>query len=135
MTLDSFLINTYFWWKFTLATSYKYYLFLAVLDNLKWKIFFFGNDGGRQYFIIGRSHPLPQNFFISTGLHLGKNCLFLLLFYNILHILGVFQGIYLSYPTNNYLFNVSNKNTRKRRKIGTKLTIKTLERRHCRLYC
>ena len=126
---------TYFWLKFTLAASYKYCLFLAVLNNLKWKIFFFGNDGSRQYFIIGRSHPLIQNFFISTDLHLGKNCLFLLIFCNILHILGVFKGIYLSYPTNNYLFNVSNKNARKRGEIGTKLTIKTPERRHYLLYC
>ena len=37
------------------------------------------------------------------------------------------------YPTNIYLFNVNNRNTTKRFKICSKLTIKTLERRQWRL--
>ena len=36
------------------------------------------------------------------------------------------------YPTNNYLFNVNNRNTTKMFKICSKLTIKTLERRQWR---
>ena len=38
----NFLINTYLWWKFKLPTSCKYYVFLALLDHLKRKIFFVG---------------------------------------------------------------------------------------------
>ena len=34
-------------------------------------------------------------------------------------------------PGNIYLFKVNNKNTRKRCEIFSRLTIKTLERRHC----
>ena len=33
-------------------------------------------------------------------------------------------------PANNYLFKTNNRNTRKRCEIGSKLTIKTSERRH-----
>ena len=36
-----------------------------------------------------------------------------------------------SYPANICLFQVNNRNTRKRCEICSKLTIKTLERRHC----
>ena len=35
-------------------------------------------------------------------------------------------------PTGNYMFKVNNRNTRKRCKICSKLTIKTPERSHCR---
>ena len=38
------------------------------------------------------------------------------------------------YPTNIYLFKVSNKNTRKRCEICSKLTIKTPERRHWQIF-
>ena len=41
------------------------------------------------------------------------------------YIFGVFKDKYLSYLKNNYQFNVNNKNTRKRREIGTMLKIKT----------
>ena len=67
-TLKNFLINTYFWWKFTLPTSYKYYVFLAVLDDLKCKIFFV-----RQPWWHTIAPPPPINFFISTGLRLTCN--------------------------------------------------------------
>ena len=39
-----------------------------------------------------------------------------------------------SYPAGNYMFKVDNINTRTKYEICTKLTIKTLERRHC-FYC
>ena len=38
------------------------------------------------------------------------------------------------YPAGNYMFKVDNINTRTKYEICTKLTIKTLERRHC-FYC
>ena len=55
LTLDSFLINIYLWWKFTSPSSWKYYVFLAFLD-----------DDGQQYFIIDSQ---PRIFFISKGLN------------------------------------------------------------------
>ena len=40
------------------------------------------------------------------------------------------QDILSAYPTNTYLLNVNNKNTRKRCEICSKLTITTPERSH-----
>ena len=39
------------------------------------------------------------------------------------------------FPAGNYIFKLNNRNTRTRREISSKLTIKTQERRHWRLYC
>ena len=36
-------------------------------------------------------------------------------------------------PTNIYMFKINNQNTRKRREVCSKVTIKTPERRYCRL--
>ena len=38
-------------------------------------------------------------------------------------------------PAGNYMFQVNNRNTRTKREICSKLTIKTPERRHWCLYC
>ena len=63
------LTHTYLRWKFTLPTSCKYLVFLAVVDDLKWKVFSLANHAGLQYFKTG-SPPTPRIFFISTGLRI-----------------------------------------------------------------
>ena len=49
--------------------------------------------------------------------------LFLLIIYNMAHILGVLKDIYFIYPTKNYLqpIKVNNRNTRKRCETCSKL--------------
>ena len=69
-SLNNFLLSTHSWWKFTLAASCEYYVFIALFDDLKWKFFFVAQPLWPTIFTICNPHLGPLRIvFITSGLN------------------------------------------------------------------
>ena len=94
--------------------------FLKIPKDIALKKLFFNKAASRRsgtWEKMARFFNISENrfFYQNTSFHLPQ-CL-------------LYENKKISYPANIYLFKVNNKNTRKRCKIRSKLTIKTPERR------